>query len=117
MKKRTRILRKRNTKSEIKLQKLQKGPTLTPSMSTIGIRPKQFVDQHGYCIMKQGKAKGTYDHDRYIGPYSTNEQQIRTDAMLLGQIYEEEQKQFKEQIKQVGNKRSNENDLNQMKIR
>ena len=40
----------------------------------------------------------------YIGPYSTTEQQIREDAILSRQIYEEEQKQFEKQIKQIGNK-------------
>ena len=74
----------------------------------VGIRPKQFVDQHDYHVVKKGKVQDTYDHDRYICPYSTIEQQIRADVMLSRQIYEEEQKQFEEQIKQVENKRSNE---------
>ena len=38
-----------------KLQKLQQDHTLTPSMSMAGIRPKQFIDQHDYHVMKQGK--------------------------------------------------------------
>ena len=49
--------------------------------------------------MKPSKVQDTCDHDRYTGPYSTNEQQIRADAMLLTQIYKEEHKQFEEQIK------------------
>ena len=65
-----------------KLQKLQQDPTLTPSMSMAGIRPKQFVDQHDYHVMKQGTVQDTYDHDRCINPYFTIEQQIRADAML-----------------------------------
>ena len=56
-----------------KLQKLQ-DTTLKASPSTVGIRPKQFVDQHDYHVMKQSKVQGAYDHDRYIGPYSTIEQ-------------------------------------------
>ena len=38
----------------------------------------------------------------------TVEQQIRADAILSREIYKEERRQFKEQIKQIGNKRSNE---------
>ena len=97
-----------------KLQKLQQDPTLTPSISTVGIRPKQFVDQHDYHIMKQGNAQDTYDHDRYIGPYCTIQQQIWADTMLSTQIYEE-QRQFEKQIKWVENKRSNEYHLNSMR--
>ena len=68
------------------------------------------MDQDDYHIMKQSKLEDTYDHDTCIGLYSTIEQQIREDAMLLRQIYEEEQKQFEGQIKQV--ERSNEYHLN-----
>ena len=67
----------------------------------VGIRPKQFVDQHDYHIMKQSKVQGT--------------QQIRADIMLSRQMYEDKQKQFEEQIKQLENKRSNEYHLNQMR--
>ena len=42
-----------------------------------------------------------------IDPYSTVEQ-IRADAIFSRQIYEEQQKQFVKQIKQVENKRPNE---------
>ena len=35
--------------------------------------------------MKLDKAQDTYYHDRYLGPYSTIEQQIRADAMLSRQ--------------------------------
>ena len=98
---------------ETELQKLQQDPTLTPFVSMVGIWPKQYVDQHDYHVMKQSKVKGTYDHDRYIGPYSTTEQQIRANAMLLRQIYKEEQKQFEEQIKQV--EKVNKYYLNQMR--
>ena len=38
-----------------------------------GIRPKQFVDQHDYHVMKQDEVQDTYEHDRCIGPYSTIE--------------------------------------------
>ena len=51
-------------------------------MSMVGIRPKQFVDQHDYHKMKQSKVQGIYDHDKYTGPYSAIEQLIRADAML-----------------------------------
>ena len=88
-----------------KLQKLQKDSTLMPSMSMVGIRPKQFVDQNDYHVMKQSKVQGAYDHDRYIGPYSAIGQQTRADSMLWRQIYKEEQKQFEVQIKQEENKR------------
>ena len=84
-------------------------------MNMVGIRPKQFVDQHDYHIMKQSKGQGIYDHARYIGLYSTIEQQIRADTMLLRQIYKKEHKQFEEQIKQVENKRPPEYHLNQMR--
>ena len=92
---------------QTKLQKLQQDPTLTPSMSTVGLRPKQFVDQHHYNIMKQGKTQDIHDNDRYIGQYSTIQWQIRADAMLSRLIYEEGQKQFEKLIKQVEYKRSN----------
>ena len=39
----------------------------------------------------------------YIGPYSTIEQQIRADAILSRQIYEEGWKQFEKKIKQIPN--------------
>ena len=83
-------------------------------MSMVGIRPKQFVDQHDYLVMKQSKVQGAYSHDRYIGLYSTIKQQIREKAMLSRQIYEEEQKQFEEQIKQVENQRLHHH-LNQLR--
>ena len=57
--------------------------------------------------MKQSKIQGAYNHDRYIDPYSTIEQQIRADAMLLKQIDNEEQKQF-----EIENKRFHEYHLN-----
>ena len=28
----------------------------------VGIRPKQFVDQHDYHVMKEGNIQDTYDH-------------------------------------------------------
>ena len=65
--------------------------------------------------MKQDKAQDTYDHDRYIGLYSTIEQQMRTDAMLSRQIYIDEQRQFEKQMKQVENKRPSEYHLNSMR--
>ena len=47
-----------------KLQKLLQDSTLTPSMSMIGLRLKQFLDQHDYQIMEQGKVHDTHDNDR-----------------------------------------------------
>ena len=82
-----------------KLQKLQQDPTFTPSMSMVGLRLKQFVHQQDYHIMKQGKVQDTFDCERYIGQYSTIEQQIRADVMLSRQIYNEEQSHFVKQIK------------------
>ena len=74
---------------ETTLQNLQKGPTLIMLLTCmVGIRPKQFVNHHNYHVMKESKVQSPYDDDRYIGPYSTIEQQIRADAMLLRQIYE-----------------------------
>ena len=96
------------------MQKLQ-DHTLAHPLSMVGIRPKPFVNQHNYHVMKQSKVHGTYDHNRYNGPYSTIEQQIRAAAMLSTQIYDVEQKQFEEQIKQVENIRSHEYHLNQMR--
>ena len=64
------------------MQKPQQDPTSTLSISMVEVRPNQSVDQHDYHIMKQGKVQDTHDHDRYIGPYSTIQQQIRADAML-----------------------------------
>ena len=84
-------------KCRTKLIKLQQDPTLTPSMSTVGIRPKQFIGQHNYHEMEQGKVQVIHDNDMYIDLYSTVEQQIRADAILLSQIYEEEKKQFEKQ--------------------
>ena len=87
---------------------------LTPSTGTVGIRPKQFVEQHDYHIVEQGKVQDTHDNNRYIGLYSTTAQQIWADAMLSRQIYEEEQKQFEKQMKQVENKRSSDYHFNPM---
>ena len=98
------FLEKGMQRFKTKLQKLQQDPALAPSMSTVGLRPKQFVDQHNCHVTKEGKVQGTHDNDRYIGPYSTIEQQIRANAMLSKQIYEEEQKQFEKQIKQTEKK-------------
>ena len=58
--------------------------------------------------MKQGKVIDTHDNDRYIGQYSTTEQQIRADVMLSRKMYEVEWKQYQKQIKQVENRRSDE---------
>ena len=41
-------------------------------MSTVGLRPKQFIDQHDYHKMEQGKVQVTHA-DLYINPYSTVE--------------------------------------------
>ena len=84
-------------------------------MGVVGIRPKQIVEQHDYHGKKQSKVQGAYDHNRYICSYSLIEQQIRADAMLLRQLYEDEKRQFEEPLKQVENKRSNEYHLNQMR--
>ena len=97
-----------------KLHKVQQDPTLTPSMSMVGLKPKQFVDHHDYHIMKQGKFQDTHDNDRYNGLHSSIEQQVRADAMLSRQIYKEELTQFEKQIKQVENKRSNEDNFKSM---
>ena len=35
-------------------------------MSMVGLRPKQFIDQHDYHEMKQGKVQVTQDNDMYI---------------------------------------------------
>ena len=75
-------------------KKLQQDPTLTPSMSTEGLRPKQFIDQHDYHEMEQGKVQVIFENDMYIDLYSTVERQTRTDAILSRQIYEEEWNQF-----------------------
>ena len=42
------FLEKGMQRVRMKLKKLQQDPTLTPSRSTVGVRPKQFVDQHDY---------------------------------------------------------------------
>ena len=48
-----------------KLQKLPQDPTVIPHISMIGVRPKPFVKEHNYHVMKQSKVQGAYDHDRY----------------------------------------------------
>ena len=68
-------------------------------MSTVGLRPKQFIDQHNYHKMEQGKVQVTHDNDMYINLYSTVELHIRVDAILSRQTCEEEQKQFEIQMK------------------
>ena len=73
-------------------------------MSTVGLRSKQFIDQHDYHKMEQGKVQVTQDNDMYINLYFPVEQQIKVDAILFRQIYEDERKQFE---KQIANKRSN----------
>ena len=40
-----------------KLQKLLQDPMLTPSSSTVGLIPKQFVNQHYYDVVRQSKVK------------------------------------------------------------
>ena len=52
-------------------------------MSMVGIKPKPFVNEHNYHGMKQNKIQGACNHDRYIGPYSTIEQQIRVDCYVI----------------------------------
>ena len=42
-------------------------------MSTVVLRLKQFIDQHDYHKMEQGK--GTHDNDMYINPYFTVQKQ------------------------------------------
>ena len=71
------------------LQKQQQDPTLMPFMSMVGLRPKQFTDQHNYHIREEDKVQDTRDNDRYIGLCPTIEQQIRADAILSRQICEE----------------------------
>ena len=56
----------------------------------VGIRPKLFVNQHDYNVMTLSQIQGVFDDDRYIGQYSTIKQQIKVDAMLSRQIYDEE---------------------------
>ena len=78
-----------------KLQKLQQGPTLPTPTNMLGIRPKPFVNQHDYHVMKQSEIQGPYDQDRCIGLLSTIEQQIRAHGILLRQIYDEDQNNLK----------------------
>ena len=98
-----------------KLQKLQQDPTWTAPMSMVGIKPEPFVNLHDYHVMKESEVQDAYDQDRYISLDFYNWKQIRADAMLSRQIYNEEQKQYEEQIKHVENKRPHEYHLNQMK--
>ena len=72
-----------------------------PSRSTVGLRPKQFMDEHDYHEMEKGNIQDTHNNDMHINLYFTVEQQIRGDAILSRQIYKEEQKQFNKQIKQI----------------
>ena len=74
-----------------KLQKLQQDPTLTLSTSTVGLWPKQRIDQHDYQTMTQCKIQDKHGHETCIDSYYAMEQQIREDAMLSRQIKEEEQ--------------------------
>ena len=48
----------------------------------VQIRPKPFVNQHNYHVMKPSQVQGAYDHDRYIGLYSTIEQQIMVHIVI-----------------------------------
>ena len=84
------FLEKGMQRARTKLKKIQQDTTLTPFMSTVVLRPKQFIDQHDYHTMEQGKAQVTFNNDMYNDPYSTIEQQIRADAILSRQIYREE---------------------------
>ena len=59
-------------------------------MSTVGLRSKQFIDQHDYHEIEWGKVQVTHNNDMYIDLYFTVEQQIRADAILFRQIYKEE---------------------------
>ena len=44
-----------------------------PKIDKMGIRPRQFVDQLDYHVMKQSTVQGAYDHARYIGSSGTIE--------------------------------------------
>ena len=48
------FLERKMQRVKTKLQKLQHDPTLTPSISVVGLRPKQFVDQHDYQYNETG---------------------------------------------------------------
>ena len=84
-------------------------------MNTVGLRARHFVDQHEYHEMEKDKVQVEHDNDIYISLYSTVEQQIRADAISSRQIYEEEKKEFKKQIKHIGNKRPNEYHLDSIR--
>ena len=55
-------------------------------MSMVGLRTKQFVDQHDYHVMKQGKVQDMHDNDGYIGRYSIIEQEKGQIACYLGKV-------------------------------
>ena len=67
-------------RARTKLKKITARPISNIFMSMVGLRPKQFVDQHDYHEMEQGKV--THENDMYINLYSTIEQQIRVDAFI-----------------------------------
>ena len=65
--------------------------------------------------MTHSKVHDTHDHEHRLTDILQQNSRKKTDAMLLRQIREEEQKLFEEQIKQVENKRSHQYYLHQMR--
>ena len=72
-----------------KLKRLQQDPTITSSMSIISLRPKQLGEQHDYHAIEEGRHQVRCENDMCSDPYTTIEQQIRFDAILSRQIYDE----------------------------
>ena len=48
LKREVEILERGMQRARTKLKKLQQYPTLVLSMSTVGLRPMPFIDQHDY---------------------------------------------------------------------
>ena len=58
-------------------------------MCTVGLRPKQSVDQNDYHEIQKGKVQVMQNNDMYINLYSTVEQQIRKMPYYLGKFMKE----------------------------
>ena len=58
-------------RGSIRLDRIQQDPLLTPSISMVGIRLKQLIEQeyHDYLENDQNREQTTHEHARYVNQY------------------------------------------------
>ena len=69
----------------------------------LGIRPKQLIqpEYHDYLDKYQDRVCMIHECAMYVDRYDITDIQIRTDAILLRQLQEEEKEQFLKQNNQI----------------